>query len=164
MAWVIINMGSNLGNRALMLSSAMRRVAMEYGQFELSHAVESEAQGYASEHKYLNVAMGFATDDDPQTVFEKLQSIEKELCREPHRNPDGSYADRSLDIDIVCIDDVVISTPCLQVPHPRLAERRFFLEPLREIAPMWRHPVNGMTADEMLALLPGGNGSQTKED
>lgn len=164
MAWVIINMGSNLGNRALMLSSAMRRVAMEFGQFEISHAVESDAQGYESEHKFLNIAMAFATDDEPQTVLEKLQAIESELCHESHRNPDGTYADRSLDIDIVCIDDKVISTPSLQVPHPRLTERRFFLEPLREIAPAWRHPVNGMTADEMLAQLPGGNGSTATKD
>ncbi len=158
MACVMINMGSNLGDRRLMLSRAMRRVGMEFGPFEMSHAVESEPMGFDSPRSFLNLAIIFNTDLEPAEVLKRLQAIEKELAPGPHRNADGSYTDRELDIDIMAIDDVVTDTPDLQLPHPRLAERRFFLEPLREIAPGWRHPVTGLTADEMLANLPEGNG------
>lgn len=162
MACVIINMGSNLGHQRLMLSKAMRAVAMEFGAFELSHAVESDAWGFESKHKFLNVCMMFHTDEEPLQVLDKLQQIERSLSSVPHRHADGSYADREIDIDILAIDDIVMDTEQLQLPHPRLAERRFFLEPLREIAPCWRHPATGMTADDMLAMLPGGNDSRTE--
>jgi 2-amino-4-hydroxy-6-hydroxymethyldihydropteridine diphosphokinase len=56
-----------------------------------------------------------------------------------------------VDIDILAHDDLVIDEPDLQIPHPRLAERAFVLEPLAEIAPEWRHPVEGKTAKELLA-------------
>lgn len=161
MACVIINMGSNLGHQRLMLSKAMRAVSMEFGAFELSHAVESDAQGFESKHKFLNVCMMFQTEDEPLEVLHKLQQIERSLSAVPHRNADGSYADREIDIDIIAIDDIVMDTDEIKLPHPRLSERRFFLEPLREIAPAWKHPATGMTADDMLALLPGGNGSQS---
>lgn len=154
MAYYIINIGSNLGDRRLNLSRAMRAVGMEFGDFEMSHAVESKAAGFDSPHRFLNIAMLFQSDLEPQQVLEKLQAIEKSLSPEPHRNPDGSYRDRLIDIDIVAVDDQTIDTPALTVPHPRLGERRFFLEPLKEIAPQWKHPSTGLTARQMLALLP----------
>lgn len=105
-------------------------------------------------HRFLNVCIMFATDLAPAEVHEILRGIEADISPAAHRAPDGSYADRLIDIDIVAIDDMVIDTPELQVPHPRLPERDFFLKPLAEIAPRWRHPANGMSPDEMLALLP----------
>ena len=160
MACVIINMGSNLGDRRLMLSKAMRRVGLEFGPFEMSHAVESMPEGFDSANPFLNLAMIFNTDLQPAEVLRKLQEIEKELSDGPHRDETGGYIDRELDIDIMAVDDLIIDTPDLCIPHPRLAERRFFLEPLREIAPGWKHPVTGLTADDMLAKLPGGNGAE----
>jgi 2-amino-4-hydroxy-6-hydroxymethyldihydropteridine diphosphokinase len=150
MSYVIINMGSNLGNKRLNLSRAMRRVAQVFGDFELSHAVESKPWGYESANPYLNVCMMFQSDLDPEAVLKQLRDIEHEISPASHRNDDGSYADRIIDIDIVAIDDLVYSSPTLEVPHPRLAQRRFFLEPLAEIAPGWRHPVTHLSAHDML--------------
>jgi len=164
--YCIINIGSNLGDRRLNLSRAMRAVGMEFGDFEMSHAVEAKPEGFDSTRgekkrvffpptrRFLNVSMLFQSDLEPQQVLERLQEIEKKISPAPHRNPDGSYRDRIIDIDIVAIDDMVIDTPTLKVPHPRLAERRFFLEPLKEIAPQWKHPASGLTARQMLAMLP----------
>ena len=70
-----------------------------------------------------------------------------------HRNADGSYADRIIDIDIIAIDDLVISSESLVVPHLHIAERDFVLAPMAEIAPNWRHPLTGLTAAEMLENL-----------
>ena len=152
--YCIINIGSNLGDRRLNLSRAMRAVGMEFGDLDMSHGLESKPSGFYSTRRFLNVSMLFQSDLEPQQVLEKLQEIENKISPAPHRNPDGSYRDRIIDIDIVAIDDMVIDTPTLKVPHPRLAERRFFLEPLKEIAPQWKHPASGLTARQMLAMLP----------
>ncbi len=152
--YYLINIGSNLGDRRLNLSRAMRAVGMEFGDFEMSHAVESAPAGFDSPHRFLNVGMLFQSDLQPEEVLTRLQAIEKQLGSGPHRNADGSYRDRLIDIDIVAADDLVMQTDRLTLPHPRLAERRFFLEPLKEIAPQWKHPVSGLTARQMLARLP----------
>ena len=152
--YCIINIGSNLGDRRLNLSRAMRAVGMEFGDFEMSHAVGSKTCGLGATRRLLHVSMGLESDREPHQVRGKLQEIENKISPAPHRNPDGSYRDRIIDIDIVAIDDMVIDTPTLKVPHPRLAERRFFLEPLKEIAPQWKHPASGLTARQMLAMLP----------
>lgn len=158
MAIYIINMGSNLGDPRLNLSRGMRAVAQEFGDFEISHTVRSRSWGYESEHPFLNVAMMFRSDLEPPEVLRRLQEIEHLLSPESHRTADGGYADRVLDIDIVAVDDRVIDTPELKVPHPHLAERRFFLEPMAEIADGWRHPVTGLTPSGMLAKLPADDG------
>lgn len=152
--YYLINIGSNLGDRRLNLSRAMRAVGMEFGDFEMSHAVESAPAGFDSPHRFLNVGILFQSDLQPEEVLTRLQAIEKQLGSGPHRNADGSYRDRLIDLDIVAADDLVMQTDRLTVPHPRLAERRFFLEPLKEIAPQWKHPVSGLTARQMLARLP----------
>jgi 2-amino-4-hydroxy-6-hydroxymethyldihydropteridine diphosphokinase len=153
MAYVIINIGSNLGDRRLNLSRAMRAVSMEFGDFEMSHAVESPAWGFESPNSFLNVSLMFQTDLTADEVLMRLQRIEHSISPNRHRDESGNYIDRLIDIDIVAIDDLVIDTPTLKVPHPHLAERRFFLEPLKEIAPGWRHPLTGKSADDMLVEL-----------
>lgn len=154
MAYVILNLGSNLGDRRLNLSRAVRAICNVFGPFEVSHAVESKSWGYDSPHRFLNIAMMVQSDMPPMEILHTLQEIEHDLSPESHRNADGTYADRQLDIDIVAIDDMVIDTPELKVPHPRLEQRRFFLEPMNEIAGGWRHPVTGLSVWEMIARLP----------
>lgn len=131
----------------------MAAVMREFGDIEMSHTIETEAQGFESAHKFLNVCIMFQTDLEPTEVLHKLQEIEKGICPESHRDECGGYADRVIDIDLIAIDDAVVDTEELQLPHPRLAERLFFLKPLEEVAPGWRHPVTGLTATEMLELI-----------
>ena len=151
--YVFINIGSNKGDRRLNLSRAMRGVGHEFGLFEMSHAIESEPWGFESNARFLNVAIMFQTDLQPLEVLDILQGIEKSISPDSHRDSKGNYIDRVIDIDIVAIDEQVIDDERLKVPHPCLAERRFFLEPMNEIAPDWRHPVTGKNAAEMLAEL-----------
>ena len=150
---IFLNIGSNLGNRRMNLSRAIRAIEREFGYFELSHTVESAPWGYESSNPYLNVGMMILSDLSPLEVLRKLQDIEKSLDPTPHRKPDGSYADRTIDIDIIAIDDLVIDSEELTVPHPRMAQRTFVLEPLAELAPFWTHPVTGKTPGQMLAEL-----------
>ena len=153
MAIVFVNIGSNLGDRRLNLSRAMRAIGEEFGDFEISHVVESEPWGFDSTHSFLNLGMMFSSTLPPVEILYRLQAIERRISSVPHRNPDGSYADRVIDIDIVAIDDLSVVEEKLTLPHPRLPERRFFLEPLAELAPGWRHPESGLTAAQMLRLL-----------
>lgn len=151
---VIINIGSNLGDRRLNLSRAVRAIASEFGPFELSHVVETEPQGFDSKNKFLNCAMMVQTDLDPHQVLQTLQRIERQLGSGDHRNPDGSYRDRTVDIDIMAIDDLVVDSPDLKIPHPGLPDRVFFLQPMAEIVPGWTHPVTGLSPMQMLDNIP----------
>ncbi len=157
MATVFVNIGSNLGNRRLNLSRAMRAINAEFGDFEMSHAVESAPWGYDSPNTFLNIGIAFSTELTPRKILGRLQEIERSIATGSHRDSNGGYADRVIDIDIVAIDTEVIDDDDLKVPHPHLEERRFFLEPMQELAPGWRDPRNGLTAMEMLASLPSEN-------
>lgn len=152
--YAIINIGSNLGNRRLNLSKAMGAVMRRFGNLEMSHTVETEPHGFDSPHKFLNVCIMFQTELTPQELLAELQAIEKGICPDPHRDARGDYADRVIDIDLIAMDDCVLDTPELRLPHPGLESRYFFLKPLEEIAPGWRHPVTGLSPAEMLAALP----------
>lgn len=150
-----VNLGSNLGNARLNLTRAMKAIGETFGPYELSHAVESEPWGFDSTRPFLNIGLMFASDLEPEEVLDRLQAIEQSISPAPHRNADGSYADRIIDIDIIAADETVHDSHRLHIPHPRMAERRFVLEPMAELAPQWRHPRTGLTAGEMLGRLDG---------
>lgn len=128
-----INIGSNLGNRLMNLTRAVSAIEKRFGWFELSHHIESEPWGFNSKNKFLNVGMAFISDLQPLEVLHILQEVEASINPSSHRNADGSYKDRVIDIDIMAVDGVEMSTPELTLPHPHLEERPFFLEPYNEL-------------------------------
>ena len=128
-----INIGTNLGNRRLNLSRAVAAVERRFGYFEISKVVESEPWGFDSTNMFLNVAMMFESEEEPLDVLHELQKIEKEISPDAHRNSDGSYRDRLIDIDIMAIENVEVNLPELKVPHPHLFDRPFFINPLKEL-------------------------------
>lgn len=149
-----LNIGSNLGNVRLNISRALRAIEEKYGYFETSRIVESRPWGFISPNTFANIAVMVVTDRSCAEVLSDIKEIEGRLSPMPHRDDRGGYVDRVIDIDIMAADDTVIDTEDLTVPHPHLAERHFFLEPFDELAPLWRHPVTGLTCAEMLARLP----------
>lgn len=151
--YAVINIGSNLGNRRLNISKAVSMIEKKIGYFELSHTFETHPWGYVSDKLFLNTGMAFHTDMSPEQLLTFLQEIERLLNKTPHRDSDGNYSDREIDIDIMILDDRVIDTEELKVPHPHLAERDFFLLPLEELVPGWRHPLTGLTPAEMLSNI-----------
>lgn len=151
--YAFLNIGSNIGNRRLNLSKAVAEIEKLVGYFELSHTLETHPWGYVSDKTFLNVGMSFQTDLSPEELLDALQEIEGRLNKTPHRHADGSYADREVDIDIVALDELTIDTDRLKVPHPHLAERDFFLLPMKELAPGWHHPRTGLSPDEMIEAL-----------
>lgn len=101
---------------------------------------------------FVNGVAVVETDLPPDRLLAKLHAVEAEYGRRRSvRN-----ASRTLDLDLLAYGDLVIDEPeGLQLPHPRMAERAFVLEPLKAVAPAWRHPVTGLTAAEMLGRLSG---------
>ncbi len=128
-----INIGSNLGNRLMNLTRAVSAIEKRFGWFELSHHIESEPWGFNSKNKFLNVGMAFISELHPLEVLHILQEVEATINPSSHRNADGSYKDRVIDIDIMAVDGVEMSTTELTLPHPHLEERPFFLEPYNEL-------------------------------
>lgn len=147
------SLGSNLGNREQLIMEAVRFMGERVGKCErVSSLKETLPVGFCSDNMFLNAAVVVETTLSPAEVLKETQQIETELGR-THKSVSGCYTDRPIDIDILMMGNVVINTPDLQLPHPRLHKRRFVLEPLAEIAPEAIHPVSGLTVGEMLSLL-----------
>ena len=148
-----LNIGSNMGDRRDNLYRAVVALVAGTDGCAVSSIVESEPWGFESEHGFLNLGVSLDSALSPWQMLERIHEIERSLGSATHRDSEGHYIDRLVDIDIVAIDDLAIDTPTLQVPHPHLAERDFFLKPMMELAPDWRHPITGLTASEMLENL-----------
>jgi 2-amino-4-hydroxy-6-hydroxymethyldihydropteridine diphosphokinase len=143
-----LSLGSNLGDRELHLLEALDRLeAAGIHILRRSSIYETEPQDLPAQPWFLNLVVEVETELFPRLLLARTQAIELGMGRK-RAVPKGP---RSVDIDILLLGDFVIDTRELQVPHPRMSERRFVLEPLAELAPDLRHPVNGKTAREMLS-------------
>ncbi|MBQ6080047.1 MAG: 2-amino-4-hydroxy-6-hydroxymethyldihydropteridine diphosphokinase [Muribaculaceae bacterium] len=149
-----LNIGSNIGDRRDNLYRAVVALSAGTGGCAVSSIVESEPWGFESENRFMNLGVHLYSDLEPLVMLEHIHEIERRLGSAAHRDAQGGYIDRLVDIDIMAIDDIVIDTPTLQVPHPHLPERDFFLRPMMQLAPDWRHPITGLTAEQMLTYLP----------
>ena len=109
--------------------------------------------GFASEHLFLNSVVAVHTTVTPAELLAQLQEIECEMGR-LHKSHDGIYSDRVIDLDILLYDQLVMTTPELTIPHPRMCERAFVLQPLSYIAPELIIPTTGATVAQLLAVLP----------
>ena len=148
-----LNIGSNMGDRRDNLYRAVVALAAGTGGCAVSSIVESEPWGFESDNRFMNLGVSLCSDMEPQQMLDRIHEIERRLGSASHRDEQGGYIDRVVDIDIVAIDDMVIDTPTLQVPHPHLPDRDFFLRPMMQLAPDWRHPVTGLTAAQMLEKM-----------
>ena len=152
-----LNIGSNLGDRQAVIRQAIGRLALLGSVEAVSSPVETPAWGFESQHAFINVGVALEAHSEPLALLHAIHAIERDLGSASHRTADGSYADRLVDIDVVAIEGVTLSTPQLTVPHPHLPEREFYLAPMVQIAPHWQHPTLHLTAAQMLAALHHSN-------
>jgi 2-amino-4-hydroxy-6-hydroxymethyldihydropteridine diphosphokinase len=127
-----IGLGSNLGEREENLLAALERLS-ELGPLRASSFRETDPVGVTDQPRFLNAAAELETDLSPRDLLVKLLEIERELGRD--RAAETRWGPRTIDLDLLLYGDEVLDEPGLTVPHPRLAERRFALEPLQELAP-----------------------------
>jgi 2-amino-4-hydroxy-6-hydroxymethyldihydropteridine diphosphokinase len=135
-----LSLGSNMGERHRNLEDAI--IALERERIRIisrSAIYETEPQDVTSQPWFLNTVVECESRYFPRQMLRVLQRIERELGRERagaiRRGP------RTIDIDILLLGKVIMDTPDLTIPHPRMFERRFVLQPLLEIAPEVRHPL-----------------------
>ena len=148
---VYLSLGSNLGDRMENLKDALRALAGEHLTTKrVSSFFETEPLGYREQPWFLNLAVGAQTLFSPEELLRRCLDVERVLGRV--RDIQGGP--RTADIDILLYGDRSINVEALVIPHPRMAERRFVLQPLSEIAPSAIHPVLGMTVDALLAACP----------
>ncbi len=143
-----LSLGGNLGNRTENLNTALSLIKSRGGKIiKTSLTYETEAWGSSSQKKYLNRVIELETPLKAEKLIKETLKIEKELGRKRSGNRN---ADRAIDIDLLFFNDNVISSPQLQVPHPRLHLRKFVLIPLCDIDKKLVHPVLKKTAAALL--------------
>ena len=135
---VYLGLGSNLGNRKEMLDQACQMIGKLIGDIVRQSAYcDTLPWGFESDNRFLNAVVGVQTVLSPRQLLKATQRIERMLGkRRQHateRTGTTVYHDRPIDIDILLYDDICIDTPDLTIPHPRMAQRPFVMEPLREI-------------------------------
>lgn len=127
-----------MGDRRENIERAIRSISEIFGDVFRTEMVGSEPWGFDSTNLFMNAGVAFSSALSPERVLSILQGIERELSETPHRNRDGSYRDREIDIDIMTVwerdkGEIKMNTPTLILPHPHLQAREFFLQPLREL-------------------------------
>jgi 2-amino-4-hydroxy-6-hydroxymethyldihydropteridine diphosphokinase len=153
-------LGSNLGNRLVYLRLAIEKIAVEVGEIlQISPVFETEPWHFEAEANFLNCAIEVFTLKTPVEILKCTQEIEQQLGRQRSFLP--GYHSREIDIDILFFDEEVLVQENLEIPHPRIAERRFALEPLCCIAPQKVHPVFKKTVSQLLATC--GDNSKVKQ-
>lgn len=139
MSQAILSLGSNIGNRVSKLNSASQKIQKQCGKLISESAIyESAPWGFKAIQLFLNQVLKIDTDLNPENLLQILLHIETELGRQ--RNSNG-YESRSIDIDILFYDQLILASDDLKVPHPHLQDRRFILVPLNEICPDMIHPI-----------------------
>jgi 2-amino-4-hydroxy-6-hydroxymethyldihydropteridine diphosphokinase len=152
MAVAYIALGSNLGDRVQTLSLAIDRLDRLGTVTARSSFYETEPVGFRDQPPFLNAVVAVMTDLEPLDLLRGMLAIEREFGRD--RSNSALNGPRTLDLDLLVMGNCVLAGAELTLPHPALAQRRFVLTPLAEIAPLLRHPVMKQTMAELLDLLP----------
>lgn len=151
MSEIFILLGGNQGDKHKIFSETRKLINDRIGTIEvLSSVYETESWGFVSD-LFWNQAIHLTSKLPPDDILTYALEIENEMGR---IRLSDDYEMRPIDIDIMFYDDLQINSSRLTIPHPLIAQRRFMLVPLAEIAPDKIHPVTGQTVKEMLRICP----------
>ena len=145
---VYLALGSNLDNRLANLKQAVTALAPQMEVKAKSNVYETPPWGYEDQPRFLNQVIKAKTYLEPEPLLKHLKRLEVTLGRKTS----FQNGPRLIDIDILFYDELILNTPSLVIPHPRLHERGFVLLPLMDIDPDLVHPVNKQSIREMVAL------------
>jgi len=144
---VYFGLGSNLGDRSTALNLALKALSANFGKpIARSSIYQTAAWGLTDQPDFFNQVVAFRTGKSPSVILERILIIEKKLGRIRRTK----WGPRTIDIDILFYGNIKVNSPGLDIPHPRIEERRFVLAPLVEIAADFIHPSNGKNLQELL--------------
>ena len=146
------NLSSAAGTPAATLTAAIKRLRNLGEVTARSSFYETEPVGNAAQPHFTNAVVALSTALAPEALLNSLLSIEREFGRE--RSGNVRNAPRTLDLDLLLLDNLILDSPFLTLPHPAIAGRRFVLAPLAEIAPRLVHPVLKKEISQLLTELP----------
>jgi 2-amino-4-hydroxy-6-hydroxymethyldihydropteridine diphosphokinase len=149
----LLALGTNLGDRLANLRTALAALPPEVVLLRESKIYETPAWGFEDQPAFLNMAVKGGTGLKPEALLKHLKLLETRLGRETSFH----WGPRLIDIDLLFYDDLILDTPRLVIPHPRLHERAFVLVPLSDIAPDLIHPIFGKTIRELLEGMDKSN-------
>lgn len=146
---VYLALGTNLGDRLENLRAATGALAPQVTVGAMSPVYETEPWGYADQPAFLNMIVRAETELSPAVLLAHLKEREQTLGRAPSfRN-----GPRLIDLDVLFYDDLILDTPPLTIPHPRLHERAFVLIPLNDLAPRLVHPLLRRSVEQLLETV-----------
>ncbi len=147
---VVLSLGSNIGNRLENLENCIQLIHQNIGSvLRVSKLYETPSWGFESDAFY-NCALLLHTSFSAEKILKKIASIEKELGRIRKTTP--AYEARIIDIDIISIEEQIIESELLTVPHPQMQNRKFVLLPMHDLHLDWQHPVFNKTIPELINL------------
>ena len=142
-------LGSNIGNARMHFNAALEDLSTTGNILSQSKLYRCKAVGDTEQADYWNAVILLETKLSVRELLKLTQNIEIQCGR----TSKGDLAARTLDLDIIFYDELILDEPDLQIPHPRAHERDFVLLPLSEIKPSWMHPVLGMSASKLMEQL-----------
>jgi 2-amino-4-hydroxy-6-hydroxymethyldihydropteridine diphosphokinase len=145
-----LGLGSNVGNREAHLRSAIEKLAEAMRVLRVSPVYETDPVEFTEQRRFLNLVVEVETELFPMQLLTRAARVERELGR-VRLVPKGP---RTIDVDILLYGKTVVQSGQLEIPHPRMAERRFVLAPLADLAPELRHPVTHRSIRQMLDAAP----------
>jgi 2-amino-4-hydroxy-6-hydroxymethyldihydropteridine diphosphokinase len=150
---VYLSLGSNLGDRLAHLETALARLQALRGirLLRRSSIYETDPVGRTTQPRFLNLVAELTSALSPDDLLAAIHLIERQAGR--NRSLETRWGPRTLDLDILLFGDTVLESPHLTLPHARMAERRFVLTPLLELAPDLRNPLTGALLSESLPLV-----------
>jgi 2-amino-4-hydroxy-6-hydroxymethyldihydropteridine diphosphokinase len=138
MSKVYFSIGSNKGNRSQLINEAIDKIDIYIGRVELKSSIyQTQSWGFESNNFY-NICLLIESSLSVESIFNKILKIEKDMGRLKSGN---KYSDRCIDIDILFVEDIIVNSKNLIIPHPRLHLRKFVLTPMLDIAPDLIHPI-----------------------
>ena len=150
MTTVYLGLGSNLGDRRAYLKAAIEGLRLILTDLKESSVYETDPQYVTDQPAFLNQVISGETTLEPLEFLKHCQSIQKQVGRTPQT---VRFGPREIDIDILSFGDLVLQTDAIEIPHPRLHERLFVLEPLCEIDPHWICPRTGESVKELIQKI-----------
>jgi len=149
---IILGLGSNIGDRAAHLRAAVQALSPVLQGIRSSRLYESAAllppgAPESWNTPFLNMAVSGTSSLPPQRLLQEIKTIERDLGR----TPGAVWCPREIDIDILAMDDLILTTPELTIPHLALATRDFALLPLADVAPGWIHPLTHIPVEGIIA-------------